>query len=239
MPWRPQSLSPGGSLSSWRPGAIYASERCWAWSGGMWTSCTAESISCALRMRSAASCRSVRRRPRPVVELSASLPTSCRVSRATSESSWGRGPHLHSSPGLRADDWAGIPSMQLGGLLARDLGAQKSILTISGEPDMGSHSGRYDERTYGTCRTRQSDGGSSLSACSGGSRCCDRGRSVGTGRNGSQPSALDAPAGYSRDEIEDTSTGQSDPPIVARTSDESGRPGSNWHHQLGRLRFYH
>jgi integrase len=49
----------------------------------------------------------------------------------------------------------------------------------------------------------------------------------------------DAPTGYSRDEMEDTSTGQSVTPIVARTSDESGRPGSNWHHQLGRLRFYH
>ena len=52
-------------------------------------------------------------------------------------------------------------------------------------------------------------------------------------------SALDAPAGYSRDENEDTSTGQSVTPVVAWTSEESGRPGSNWHHQLGRLRFYH
>ena len=26
---------------------------------------------------------------------------------------------------------------------------------------------------------------------------------------------------------------------VTRDCEESGRPGSNWHHQLGRLRFYH
>ena len=48
------------------------------------------------------------------------------------------------------------------------------------------------------------------------------------------PPAAGAPAGSSRDEIEDTSTGQLVAPIVARTSEESGRPGSNWHHQLGR-----
>ena len=26
---------------------------------------------------------------------------------------------------------------------------------------------------------------------------------------------------------------------LTRLKRESGRPGSNWHHQLGRLRFYH
>jgi hypothetical protein len=52
-------------------------------------------------------------------------------------------------------------------------------------------------------------------------------------------SALDAPTGYSRDENEETSSGQSVTHVVACTSEESGRPGSNWHHQLGRLRFYH
>jgi hypothetical protein len=49
-------------------------------------------------------------------------------------------------------------------------------------------------------------------------------------------SALDAPAGYSRDENEDSLTGQSATPVVAWTSEESGRPGSNWHHQLGRVK---
>jgi hypothetical protein len=47
------------------------------------------------------------------------------------------------------------------------------------------------------------------------------------------------PAGYSRDESEDTSTARAVTHVVAWTSEKSGRPGSNWHHQLGRLRFYH
>jgi integrase len=46
----------------------------------------------------------------------------------------GPGPPLRSSPGRRAGDWAGIPSMRPGGPLARVLGAQKSIFTTSGEP---------------------------------------------------------------------------------------------------------
>jgi hypothetical protein len=57
-----------------------------------------------------------------------------------------------------------------------------------------------------------------------------------TARNAS---ALDAPEGYSRDENEDTATGPSATTAIGFTSGESGRPGSNWHHQLGRLRFYH
>jgi hypothetical protein len=52
-------------------------------------------------------------------------------------------------------------------------------------------------------------------------------------------SVPDAPAGYPQDENEVTSTIQSPTTVVAWTSEESGRPGSNWHHQLGRLRFYH
>jgi hypothetical protein len=58
-------------------------------------------------------------------------------------------------------------------------------------------------------------------------------------RQVSQSWSFWGPAGHARDEGEDTSTGPLATPIVAWTSEESGRPGSNWHHQLGRLRFYH
>jgi hypothetical protein len=46
------------------------------------------------------------------------------------------------------------------------------------------------------------------------------------------------PAGYSRDEDEPDDAMNN---VVALNSknEESGRPGSNRHHQLGRLRFYH
>ena len=49
-------------------------------------------------------------------------------------------------------------------------------------------------------------------------------------------SVLTASVGYAREENEDTSTGPSATPVVACPVEESGRPGSNWHHQLGRLR---
>jgi integrase len=47
------------------------------------------------------------------------------------------------------------------------------------------------------------------------------------------------PAGYSRDDEEGVPVDRSATTILGCTYDESGRPGSNWHHQLGRLRFYH
>jgi hypothetical protein len=49
----------------------------------------------------------------------------------------------------------------------------------------------------------------------------------------------DPSAGYSRDGDEDAATGSAATPAMGCDSEESGRPGSNWHHQLGRLRFYH
>ena len=47
------------------------------------------------------------------------------------------------------------------------------------------------------------------------------------------------PAGYSRDDIEDVDDVPSNVVPLNSGSDESGRPGSNRHDQLGRLRFYH
>ena len=47
------------------------------------------------------------------------------------------------------------------------------------------------------------------------------------------------PAGYSRDEGDDSDEETSNVVPLNSHNDESGRPGSNWHHQLGRLRFYH
>jgi len=49
----------------------------------------------------------------------------------------------------------------------------------------------------------------------------------------------DPSAGYLRDGGEDAATGPAATPAMGCDSEESGRPGSNWHHQLGRLRFYH
>ena len=46
-------------------------------------------------------------------------------------------------------------------------------------------------------------------------------------------------AGYSRDDGEDEQGGADATTAMNCTSGKSGRPGSNWHHQLGRLRFYH
>ena len=47
------------------------------------------------------------------------------------------------------------------------------------------------------------------------------------------------PAGYSRDETEGSPGGRRAGSALRCTSGESGRPGSNRHDQLGRLRFYH
>jgi hypothetical protein len=46
-------------------------------------------------------------------------------------------------------------------------------------------------------------------------------------------------AGYSRDDDNAASGRSAATTPMGCTSVESGRPGSNWHHQLGRLRFYH
>ena len=52
-------------------------------------------------------------------------------------------------------------------------------------------------------------------------------------------SLANPPAGYSRDDGGDEPGGSNATTAMNCTSEESGRPGSNWHHQLGRLRFYH
>ena len=52
-------------------------------------------------------------------------------------------------------------------------------------------------------------------------------------------SLANPPAGYSRDDEGDDPDGSNASTTMNWTSEESGRPGSNWHHQLGRLRFYH
>jgi hypothetical protein len=46
-------------------------------------------------------------------------------------------------------------------------------------------------------------------------------------------------AGYSRDEGCERHEGKIVEVPSTSTHAKSGRPGSNWHHQLGRLRFYH
>jgi hypothetical protein len=52
-------------------------------------------------------------------------------------------------------------------------------------------------------------------------------------------SQSDPSAGYSRDDEEGVLGGTSTTTLLGCTSEESGRPGSNRHDQLGRLRFYH
>jgi len=52
-------------------------------------------------------------------------------------------------------------------------------------------------------------------------------------------SRSDPSAGYSRDDGEGVPGGTSSTTLLGCTSEESGRPGSNRHDQLGRLRFYH
>jgi hypothetical protein len=47
------------------------------------------------------------------------------------------------------------------------------------------------------------------------------------------------PAGYSRDGSDDPDEGTNNVEPLNSSNEQSGRPGSNWHHQLGRLRFYH
>jgi hypothetical protein len=54
-----------------------------------------------------------------------------------------------------------------------------------------------------------------------------------------QTSKVHPPAGYSRDETCERRSGRVVAMPTISENEESGRPGSNRHHQLGRLRFYH
>jgi hypothetical protein len=47
------------------------------------------------------------------------------------------------------------------------------------------------------------------------------------------------PAGYPRDEDDEPDDAMNNVVALNSKNEESGRPGSNRHHQLGRLRFYH
>jgi integrase len=52
-------------------------------------------------------------------------------------------------------------------------------------------------------------------------------------------SVVHPPAGYSRDDSCERHAGRIVTTPMTSTDEQSGRPGSNRHHQLGRLRFYH
>jgi hypothetical protein len=52
-------------------------------------------------------------------------------------------------------------------------------------------------------------------------------------------SVVHPPAGYSRDDSCERHAGRIVTTPMTSADEQSGRPGSNRHHQLGRLRFYH
>jgi hypothetical protein len=97
------------------------------------------------------------------------------------------------------------------------------------------HPGRNDPRTDGACWSGESraprryqQGAEDRDVAIAQALCCL-----------AESSRLERRAGYSRDEACEWREGKIVAVPVASTDEQSGRPGSNWHHQLGRLRFYH